>query len=189
MCRAPIPIRCRRPSRRPKLGSIGFPDCLVGRERAFRWPQSPCNPFVDAYCQERAFSSTKNHQFPNTNWRKPFFICRILTCSPDAGHQFLWLEQTPNPNSVEKEFHELRTSRSHRDSDWIPTPSLTQSGALPTGVTFIDNGNGTATLSRAPAANTNGTYPLTITGANGVGTPATQKFTLTVDQSPAFTSA
>jgi hypothetical protein len=70
-----------------------------------------------------------------------------------------------------------------------PTPSLTESGALPTGVTFADNGNGTAALSGTPAAGADGTYPLTFTASNGVGTPATQNFTLTVDQSPSFTSA
>ena len=36
------------------------------------------------------------------------------------------------------------------------------------GVTFVDNGNGTATLSGTPAAGTGGTYPLTFTAANGV---------------------
>ena len=40
--------------------------------------------------------------------------------------------------------------------------------------------NGTATLSGTPAAGTGGTYPLTFTAVNGVGSPATQSFTLTV---------
>ena len=50
----------------------------------------------------------------------------------------------------------------------IPTPTLSETGALPTGVTFVDNRNGTATLAGTPAAGTGGTYPLTITAANGV---------------------
>ncbi|MFD0894868.1 DUF11 domain-containing protein [Luteolibacter ambystomatis] len=62
-------------------------------------------------------------------------------------------------------------------------------GTLPSGVTFVDNGNGTATLSGTPAAATGGTYPLTITANNGVGTQASQSFTLTVNQAPAITSA
>jgi hypothetical protein len=61
-----------------------------------------------------------------------------------------------------------------------PTPSLTETGALPSGVTFKDNGNGTGTLSGTPAAGTAGTYPLTIKAHNGVGTDASQAFTLTV---------
>ncbi len=58
----------------------------------------------------------------------------------------------------------------------------------PSGVTFSDAGD-TATLSGTPAAGTGGTYALCLTAANGAGSPATQSFTLTVDQAPAFTSA
>ena len=56
-------------------------------------------------------------------------------------------------------------------------------------MTFVDNGDGTATLAGTPAAGTGGTYALTITAANGVLPDATQTFTLTVDQAPAITSA
>jgi hypothetical protein len=63
----------------------------------------------------------------------------------------------------------------------IPTPSLTKTGALPNGVTFNDNGNGTATLGGTPAAGTAGSYPITITAHNGAGTDASQAFTLTVN--------
>jgi len=67
--------------------------------------------------------------------------------------------------------------------------SITQTGALPAGVTFTNNGNGTATLDGTPAAGTGGTYPITITANNGVSAPVTQSFTLTVQQAPAITSA
>src|ERR1700720_3993699 len=69
-----------------------------------------------------------------------------------------------------------------------PTPSLSESGALPSGVRFKDNGNGTATLSGTPAAGTGGSYSLTLTASNGVGSPATQSFTLIVNQASAITS-
>jgi hypothetical protein len=62
-----------------------------------------------------------------------------------------------------------------------PTPSLTETGALPSPVTFKDNGSGTATLSGTPAAGTAGSYSITIKASNGVGTAATQSFTLTVN--------
>ena len=65
----------------------------------------------------------------------------------------------------------------------FPTPSLTEAGALPSGVTFHDNNNGTATLGGTPAAGTAKNYPITITASNGVGTAATQSFTLTVNGS------
>jgi hypothetical protein len=62
----------------------------------------------------------------------------------------------------------------------FPTDVLTESGSLPSGVTFVDNGNGTASLSGTPAAGTAGTYPMTITASNGVGSDATQSFSLTI---------
>lgn len=70
----------------------------------------------------------------------------------------------------------------------FPVPSLTETSALPGGVTFTDNGNGTATLAGTPAAGTGGTHSLTIKAHNGIGADATQTFTLTVDQAPAITS-
>jgi hypothetical protein len=71
----------------------------------------------------------------------------------------------------------------------FPVPTFISSGALPPGVTLVDNGNGTATLSGTPASGSSGIYPLTITATNGVGAPAAQAFTLTVTQTVAITSA
>ena len=59
-------------------------------------------------------------------------------------------------------------------------PTLSETGALPSGVTFVDNLNGTASLAGTPAAGTAGIYPLTIAAANDVVPNATQDFTLTV---------
>ena len=70
-----------------------------------------------------------------------------------------------------------------------PAPSLTEAGALPTGVTLKDNGNGTATLGGTPVSGTGGTYSITISASNGIGTAASQGFTLTVSLAPAITSA
>ena len=54
-----------------------------------------------------------------------------------------------------------------------PTPSLSESGTLPSGVKFVGG-----VLSGTPMVT--GVFPVTITAANGVGTNATQSFTLTV---------
>lgn len=72
-----------------------------------------------------------------------------------------------------------------------PTPSITETGALPTGVTFNDNGNGTATLQGTPSGTggIGGIYSLTITASNGVSPNASQAFRLVVDQAPSITSA
>ena len=64
-----------------------------------------------------------------------------------------------------------------------PVPTLTESGTLPTGVTFSGG-----LLSGTPASGSAGSYPITFTASNGVGSPATQIFTLTVNTAPAITS-
>ena len=59
-----------------------------------------------------------------------------------------------------------------------PKPSVTLTGALPSGVTFTST-PGRGLISGTAAAGTAGTYPLTITATNSVGT-VSQGFTLTV---------
>jgi large repetitive protein len=63
-----------------------------------------------------------------------------------------------------------------------PAPSLAiPTGSLPSGLSFIDNGNGTATINGTPAAGTAGTYTFVITASNSVAPNATQNFSLTVN--------
>jgi hypothetical protein len=64
-----------------------------------------------------------------------------------------------------------------------PTPTLSVTGTLPSGVTFTDNGDGTGTLAGTPAAGTNGNYPLTFSATRG-GLVVTQAFTLVVNCAP-----
>ncbi|HVX11311.1 MAG TPA: TIGR03118 family protein [Pirellulales bacterium] len=71
----------------------------------------------------------------------------------------------------------------------FPAGTITENGALPTGVTFTDNGDGTATLAGTPASTSAGAYPLTLSVSNGIGTAGSQSFVLTVSQGPAITSA
>src|SRR6185437_9003415 len=68
----------------------------------------------------------------------------------------------------------------------LPAPSLTETGALPAGVTF---GPGSGIVSGMPAAGAGGTYPITVIAHNGVGADAVQDFTLRVDESPNLTTA
>ena len=70
----------------------------------------------------------------------------------------------------------------------FPSPSLSESGDLPSGVTFSDNGDGTGSLSGTPGPGSDGSYAVTITATNGAGT-TTQTFTLTVGQAPVISSA
>ena len=57
-----------------------------------------------------------------------------------------------------------------------PVPAFTESGALPAGVKFVDNKDGTATLSGTPTVS--GIFPITVTAKNTIGT-ANLSFTLT----------
>lgn len=65
-----------------------------------------------------------------------------------------------------------------------PTPSLSITATLPANVTFVDNHDGTATLSGVPVPGTNGDYTFTITASNSTGPDFTQQFTLTVISPP-----
>jgi hypothetical protein len=69
-----------------------------------------------------------------------------------------------------------------------PVASWMETGALPTGVTFVDNNDGTATFTVAPTAAA-ATINLTLTATNGVAPDATQSFTLNIVQTTAITVA
>lgn len=71
----------------------------------------------------------------------------------------------------------------HLSASGSPAPTLTETNTdiLPSGVLF---NSGTANLSGTPAAGTGGTYTLHFFAHNGVGSDATQVFTLTVLSAP-----
>ena len=111
--------------------------------------------------------------------------------APAANQTFtLTVNQAPAISSANNATFTVGTAGSFTvTTTGKPTPSVTETGTLPSGVTFRDNGNGTATLSGTPASGSGGTYSLTITANNGVGSAANQTFTLTVNQAPAISSA
>jgi len=121
----------------------------------------------------------------------PFTITASNGQPPDATQTFtLTVDQVAAITSAGSTTFTVGTPGTFTvTSTGTPTPSLSKTGVLPSGVTFVDNGDGTATLSGTPGAGTGGTYPLTITAHNGVGSDATQNFTLTVDEAPAISSA
>jgi hypothetical protein len=67
----------------------------------------------------------------------------------------------------------------------FPTPSLSLTGSLPTGLEFADQGGGVGLISGTPAASAVGTSSFQIDASNGIGTAAVQHFTLAV--TPAVT--
>ena len=69
-----------------------------------------------------------------------------------------------------------------------PVPSIAETGALPTGLSLVDNGDGTATMAGTPVAGTGGTWPVVVTAQSSEGT-ATSTVTIAVHEGPAVTSA
>jgi YVTN family beta-propeller protein len=67
----------------------------------------------------------------------------------------------------------------------LPAATLSESGPLPTGLTWNSDG----TLAGTPAPGTGGYYPITITASNGVAPDYTQSFGVSVYQPIVITSA
>jgi hypothetical protein len=118
--------------------------------------------------------------------------------APDATQNFtLTITRPPLILSVNNATFLVGTANSFTVStrNTQPKTTLSYTGSLPGGVTFVPNNNGTATLSGTPAAGSEGIYFLTITASNGSHPDAVQVFTLTVQDAapvthaPAITSA
>ena len=67
----------------------------------------------------------------------------------------------------------------------VPAPAITQTGVLPTGISFT--AGPPATLSGTAAAGTEGTYPITLKAQSAAGS-VTQNFTLNIGTKVVFTS-
>ena len=69
----------------------------------------------------------------------------------------------------------------------LPTPTITETGFLPGGVTFTSSG-ASAQLFLSHTASSYGVFPITITASNGVAPDAIQQFTLTISGIPGYAS-
>jgi hypothetical protein len=70
----------------------------------------------------------------------------------------------------------------------FPTPTLSESGTLPSGISFVDQGDGTATIEGEVAVGASSSYSVVITASNGVSPNAVQSLNLMQQVAPAFTS-
>ena len=127
----------------------------------------------------------------NSGGPYPFTITATNGVSPAATQSFtLTVNQAPGiTSSAGTTFTAGQAGTFTVTTSGAPNSALSETGALPSGVTFKDNGDGTATLAGTPAGNSGGPYPFTITATNGVSPAATQSFTLTVNQAPGITSS
>ena len=112
----------------------------------------------------------------------------------------------PNTGAPEIRSNNLAPFYTNRRSSYLISTvgatkaHLSEKGSLPKGVTFVDNGNGTATLAGTPSMvstfeflpETLPTFPITITAANGILPNATQVINIeigTPNVAPAISSA
>ena len=121
----------------------------------------------------------------------PFTITATNGVSPPATEPFiLSVLQAPGiTSSAGTTFTVGQAGTFTVTTTGVPNSTLSETGPLPPGVTFTDNGDGTATIAGIPGAGSGGTYPFTITATNGVDPAATQSFTLTVNQACQITSS
>lgn len=113
----------------------------------------------------------------------PITITASNGVSPNATQAFtLTVVQAPAITSVNHATFVIgKASSFNVTATGFPTPTITETGPLPGGITLSPSG----LLSGIPAPGTSGVYHITITAANGALPNATQAFTLTVNKATA----
>jgi Putative Ig domain len=136
---------------------------------------------------------------PGSNPSYAFTITATNGVAPDAMQSFTLFVVNPPPaiTSVNNVTFVVGTFGTFtvRTSPPVPTATVSFTGALPAGITFVPNGDGTATVSGTAAVASEGSYPINISASNGTLPDAMQTFTITVQdtppvpEAPAITSA
>jgi autotransporter-associated beta strand protein len=101
---------------------------------------------------------------------------------PNAVQTFtLSVEQAPAITSAGNATFPLGSAGSFTiTTSGFPAATIKVTGSLPSGLTFTDNGNGTATVAGTPSGVAPGMYSVAITVSNGVGPAVTQAFVITI---------
>ena len=102
-----------------------------------------------------------------------------------AGQTFkLTVDQAPKVTSAAKAtfIYHKKASFEIKTTGYPAVSTITESGALPKGLTFKNNKNGTATISGTPQLKATKTYTLTIKATNGVTPTAVQTFKLALEK-------
>jgi hypothetical protein len=119
---------------------------------------------------------------PSANTGGTYVLTVSATSSIGSASALLYLtvNQDPTITSASSDHvAQAETTTWTISSTGYPAPTISESGGLPSGVSFQAESDGTATLSGTPTSA--GSYPLKFTAANGVGAAATQSFSLVVN--------
>ncbi len=124
---------------------------------------------------------------PGTGGTYPIAVTATNICSPAAMQNFtLTVNEAPAITSANATTFVVGTNGSFNlTASGFPAPTFSTASALPVGVTLSAAG----LLSGTPGPGTGGVYNLVLTANNGIGSPDSQNFTLTVNEAPAITSA
>lgn len=159
------------------FASISVEDCSLGRGSALAWwngaawePVTPLSgPSGTPRCATAVLTTTSS---PNIADLSGTVFAVVITKTPKITGPRRATFTVGEAGSFQ-----LKASGS-------PVPSFTETGTLPTGIGFSTTG----VLSGTPAPGTGGSYRVTVTATNGVGSPATRPFMLVVDEAPTITS-
>lgn len=107
----------------------------------------------------------------------------VFPATMDVSGIQIWQQTTAGPAITSSTAAALTVGQAGTftvTTDGSTDPAISTASTLPIGITLLDNGNGTATLSGTPAAGTAGVYTLQLVASNGAGTDGTQSLTLTI---------
>jgi hypothetical protein len=132
---------------------------------------------------ETGLACAKSSGAEADNWN----IAVTFTASSTDPNGFTW-SAVPSGSSAAAftsaataTFTEGSTSSFTPVASGSPAPTISESGALPAGVSFT-----AGVLKGSPSAT--GSFPITFTATNGIGNPVTQSFTLTVQAASSATT-
>ena len=116
-----------------------------------------------------------------THWQSPIVANGVVYVNDNAAHlrAYALPNAAPAFTSAASAAFQVGVAGSLTvAASGAPAPTLSEAGALPSGVTFTAT---TGLLAGTPGPGTAGTYPLQFTASNGIAPDAVQAFTLTVN--------